>query len=315
MKVGGAAVHAVDIHVAGQPVRLVVAGYPLVSGDLADKLVALKRDHEEFRHRVLREPWGRDGMMGVLVMPPDRPASTAGLATMDSEEYGGLRGTAVLAAAAYLTNGPVSAEEPLRFDVPGGQETVSVSMADGEMTSVTWDTVARIRERGRVIVVGNRKVELSLVETSGVLALVSADMLGVRVALEDLDALVEMGEAVFNGLDRGGGPHLPVKGVVFTAPNGDGSKIGGQVMLHRDGTVDRSPGVDAVAARIAMATLGDKFHRGATVNGILGTELTATVTSHRASNVRVRVSGLPLLVGWRRFFPDSEDPVKPFLIR
>jgi 4-hydroxyproline epimerase len=63
----------VDAHTCGNPVRVVVAGGPLLPGvPMAEKRQIFSRDHDWIRQALMFEPRGHDVMSGVILYPPSR---------------------------------------------------------------------------------------------------------------------------------------------------------------------------------------------------------------------------------------------------
>ena len=110
----------VDMHTAGEPVRIVADGYPALESAtlLGRRREALER-HDHLRRFLMREPRGHAGMYGVLVTPPTRPDVVASVLFMHGEGYSTMCGHATVALGRYLVErGFVAPTPPVtRFQI------------------------------------------------------------------------------------------------------------------------------------------------------------------------------------------------------
>lgn len=68
-------IHTVEMHTGGEPVRIIIAGYPsLPKGtSLLDKRQYVKEKLDHLRRLLMFEPRGHDGMYGALIVEKDLP--------------------------------------------------------------------------------------------------------------------------------------------------------------------------------------------------------------------------------------------------
>ena len=84
---------AIDSHTAGEPTRVVVSGFPdLGSGTIADRLGRFRRDHDDLRSAIVREPRGHDAIVGALLCEPDDESAAAGVIFFNNVGYLGMCG-------------------------------------------------------------------------------------------------------------------------------------------------------------------------------------------------------------------------------
>ncbi len=157
-------VEVIDSHTGGEPTRVVIAGGPdLGSGSVADRLMRLRADHDDFRRLVVTEPRGSDVLVGALLVPPADGAALTGVIFFNNVGYLGMCGhgtIGVVATLAYLgqvgpgrhvietpvgpvtatlhDDGSVSVENVRSYRLERGV-TVSFSTEAGERRSVTGD--------------------------------------------------------------------------------------------------------------------------------------------------------------------------------
>lgn len=67
-------IKTVEMHTGGGPVRIVVSGFPDITGDtLLDKRHYLLNHLNQTRRMLLSEPRGHDAMYAVFLVKPDMP--------------------------------------------------------------------------------------------------------------------------------------------------------------------------------------------------------------------------------------------------
>src|SRR5262245_28622723 len=88
----------IDAHVAGQPLRLVVSGFPTPQGrTMTEKRDWLRRHADHLRRALTREPRGHSDMCGAVLTEPISPGSHAGLLFMDGDGYSAMCGHGIIA--------------------------------------------------------------------------------------------------------------------------------------------------------------------------------------------------------------------------
>ena len=67
-------IETVEMHTGGEPVRIIVRGYPEIKGlDILEKRRYVKENLDHIRKMLMLEPRGHDGMYGVLIVEKDLP--------------------------------------------------------------------------------------------------------------------------------------------------------------------------------------------------------------------------------------------------
>jgi proline racemase len=90
----------IDAHAAGEPLRLVVEGWPAPTGRTMLERRAWAAEHQDDLRRVLMfEPRGHADMYGAVLTEPERPDSDAGVLFMHNEGFSTMCGHGVIAVA------------------------------------------------------------------------------------------------------------------------------------------------------------------------------------------------------------------------
>jgi proline racemase len=139
-------IHAIDLHAAGEPGRVIVGGVDDVPGaSMFDKMAWLQANRDDIRLRMLREPRGYPAANCNLLLPPTLPDADAGYVIMEQVEYPGMSGTNTMCVVtALLETGILPMAEPvteLTLEAPAGLIRVRADCAAGKVTGVTFRNV------------------------------------------------------------------------------------------------------------------------------------------------------------------------------
>jgi trans-L-3-hydroxyproline dehydratase len=88
----------IDAHAAGEPLRLIVDGFPAPRGKtMAERREWVKRHADHIRRVLMLEPRGHADMYGAVLTEPVAPGSDAGGLLMHNEGYSRMSGHGILA--------------------------------------------------------------------------------------------------------------------------------------------------------------------------------------------------------------------------
>lgn len=95
--------HCLDSHTGGEPTRLVVDGFPDLSGlPLADAVSCLRTQHDHYRRATVCEPRGSDVLVGALLLAPIHTQSLASVIFFNNVGYLGMCGHGTIGLMATL---------------------------------------------------------------------------------------------------------------------------------------------------------------------------------------------------------------------
>lgn len=135
----------IDAHAAGQPLRLVVDGFPSPQGrTMTEKCDWLKRRADHLRRALMLEPRGHGDMCGAVLTEPVSPGSHAGLLFMHADGYSQMCGHGIIAVTTIaLERGllmPGGDGATVVYDTPAGTIRARAGLTGG------GDTESRARE-------------------------------------------------------------------------------------------------------------------------------------------------------------------------
>ncbi len=114
----------IDGHTAGNPVRLVAGGAPLLAGNsMSERRQDFLQRFDWIRTGLMFEPRGHDMMSGGFLYPPTRPDTDAGILFIETSGCLPMCGHGTIGIVTFaLENGLVTPREPgrLRLEVPAG---------------------------------------------------------------------------------------------------------------------------------------------------------------------------------------------------
>src|SRR3954467_7086145 len=91
-------IRTIDAHTAGEPLRLIVDGFPHVEGgSMLEKREWVREHHDHLRRALILEPRGHADMYGALLTAPEAGSSDAGLLFMHNEGYSSMCGHGIIA--------------------------------------------------------------------------------------------------------------------------------------------------------------------------------------------------------------------------
>jgi trans-L-3-hydroxyproline dehydratase len=333
---GALRLDVVDMHTAGEPVRIVVGGYPELEGaSILDKRRDALARHDRLRRALMLEPRGHAGMYGVIPCRPSQAALAQGaeLACLftHASGYSTMCGHATVALGRWaVETGRVPHRlaadgRSARFglELPCGVVTVEARIEGGKVVASSFDSVpAFVAETDvSVDVEGIGAVRLDVAFGGAFYAILPISRLGLSFEAA-LPEKIEIGMRVFRAMRaQRPAPVHPSEpdlsflyGVILTddaAPLDDTRNL----CLFGEGQIDRSPTGSGVTARMALDVLAgrvaedvERRFAGPTGGRFVATARRAGEIAGRPA-VRVRVEGQAYYTGTASFVIEEDDPL------
>src|SRR5215472_16478284 len=93
----------IDAHAAGEPLRLIVGGFPSPHGKtMLDKREWVRQHADHLRRALMLEPRGHTDMYGAILTEPVAPGSHAGVLFMHNEGYSTMCGHGIIAVTTIV---------------------------------------------------------------------------------------------------------------------------------------------------------------------------------------------------------------------
>ena len=193
--------HVIDSHTGGEPTRLILDGFPALSGSsIAAQLDNLRSEHDQWRRACLLEPRGNDVLVGALYCAPVTPGATCGVIFFNNAGYLGMCGHGTIGLVASLHHLAHIAPGVHTIDTPVGPVAATLH-ADG---AVTLRNVPAYRHRQQVAVdvPGHGRVLGDVAWGGNWFFLVSEH--GQRLQMDNVDALTDYTWAMLKALEAQG---------------------------------------------------------------------------------------------------------------
>lgn len=333
---GWVRVLTVDAHTAGEPLRVILSGFPALEGPT---ILGRRRDaqarHDASRTALMWEPRGHADMYGCVVVPPVSPGADFGVLFTHNEGYSTMCGHGIIAVATVAVElglvpdrGP---DTPVGIDTPAGFVQAKARREAGRVTSVSFVNVPSFAAAldQEVQVPGVGPVGYDLAFGGAFYAFVDAGSLGLALIPAETDRIIAVGRAIKAAVVAAGQPVHPEEpdlgflyGTILVGPPSDAAAHSRNVCVFADGEVDRSPTGTGVCARLALHHARGEVADDETIRieSILGTSFTGRVVGTTSVGphpaVIPEVTGSAHITGRHEFFVDPNDPLRDgFLLR
>ena len=279
-------IRTIDAHTAGEPLRLIVDGFPAVEGrTILEQREFVREHYDHLRRALMLEPRGHADMYGALLTAPEHPGSHAGVLFMHNAGYSTMCGHGTIAVATILVERqmmdlPRDAEGCVRLtlDAPCGQihtrvRTVgpaSRAFSPGvgrafrpdmlHVTGVSFRNVPSFVLHPSVPVkIGTREIRADVAFGGAFYAIVDSESVGIPIVSERLPELRRVGMEIKHAIEQVVTVEHPLEpglhgiyGTIFTGPaSSEGADLR-NVTIFADAEVDRSPCGSGTAAVMAV---------------------------------------------------------------
>jgi proline racemase len=312
---------ATDYHTAGEPFRIVTAGVPPIAGASVRERrerAAASEPVETVRRLLCHEPRGHADMYGCFLVAPDDGGADFGVLFWHKDGYSTACGHGTIALGAWaVESGAVSAprdgDVDVTIDVPSGRVVARVRVGGGMVENVAFRNVPSFVVARDVQAAG---IAVDVSYGGAIYASVPASRFGLRVAPDDLPALIAAGRSVKQALEGTEVARHPdderLSGIYGTILYDDlGPLHQRNVTIFADGEVDRSPCGSGTSARCALLAADGLLDEGDVLrhDSIVGSTFTARVVGAVAEGLLTEVEGMAYRTGEHRFVLDPRDPL------
>ena len=320
-------VKTIDAHTAGEPLRLIVEGFPSIEGaTILEKREYIREHHDHLRRALMLEPRGHADMYGALLTEPERETSHAGVLFMHNEGFSTMCGHGVIAVVTIaLERGLIAvprglAEPVVRLDSPAGQIEARARLDGDRVESVRFRNVPSFVLQAAVPVRLGSRVQLADVAFGGAFyAIVDSEAAGIPVVPERLPDLRRAGMEIKRAVESAVRVEHPTEpglhgiyGTIFTGPASSSAADLRNVTIFADAEVDRSPcGTGTCAVMAVLAAMGLLPPRQTfTHESIVGTTFRGRIVEELENAIVPEIEGEAYITGENTFIIDRRDPLR-----
>ncbi|HEV8334643.1 MAG TPA: 4-hydroxyproline epimerase [Steroidobacteraceae bacterium] len=265
----------IDGHTAGNPVRLVAGGAPLLRGaTMAQRRVDFMERFDWIRTGLCFEPRGHDMMSGGFLYPPTRDDAEVGILFIETTGCLPMCGHGTIGILTFgLEHGLIRPRTPgeLRVEVPAGLLQVTYASEGARVTSVRIRNVPShlFASDVRVALPNFGELRVDIAYGGNYYAIIEPQ--GPYVGLDALGAsrLIELSRQVRARVREQVEPAHPlepsIRGVSHVlwadGPKGEGADARNAV-FYGEGAIDRSPCGTGTSARMAQLAAKGKLRPG-----------------------------------------------------
>jgi trans-L-3-hydroxyproline dehydratase len=325
--------NTIDAHAAGEPLRLIVSGFPSPHGKtMLAKREWVRTHADHLRRALMLEPRGHADMYGAMLTEPVTPGSHAGVLFMHNEGYSTMCGHGVIAVTTMaLERGllmPGGDGRTIVYDSPAGTIRARATLGESpeaiRVERVAFENVPSfVLHGGLSVKLASRTIRADVAFGGAFYAIVDSESVGLPIDAAHLSELrragmeikhaIEAAHTIVHPLDAG---LAGIYGTIFTGPPSDESADLRNVTIFADAEVDRSPcgtGTAAVMAVIdAMGLLGTD--RPFVHESLIATRFTGRVTSRMEVGdlqaIVPEIEGSAWITGEHTFLVDETDPLR-----
>ena len=279
-------IETLDLHCAGEPLRLIRSGYPAVpQAPINERRAWARENADHVRQALMYEPRGHRDMYGAVLLPPHRDDADIAVLFMHNEGYSTMCGHGIIALTqGLIEEGLYPATAPatvIRWETPAGLVTATAAIEVGRegeplVRSVRFINVPAYLHADRLLMrprgvrlfgaAAERKgLSVQLAFGGAYYGIVDVAELGMRVVPDQVESLTRAGAAITEALRRDFTPSHPtdeslsfVYGTIIvdsdpaTSPDGLASRATiRNITVFAAAEVDRSPCGSGTSALLA----------------------------------------------------------------
>src|SRR5699024_8924400 len=198
----------VDMHVAGEPLRIITGGLPLIKGENQPERRAYCIKHLDYiRKFLMHEPRGHEGMYGCIITPPVHDDSDFGVLFMHNEGWSTMCGHGIIAVVTMgIETGRFhvnSGENRFVIDSPAGEVIAFAEVEEDRVVSVSFENVPSFVLKKQIdIVLDDQTIKADVSFGGAFYAIVNSADLGLQVTKKDLPKLQKWGTKIKNNIEN-----------------------------------------------------------------------------------------------------------------
>lgn len=319
------------MHTGGEPLRVILQGYPEIQGDtVLAKRQYLKEHLDHLRTALMHEPRGHADMYGCLIVEPNDEGADFGIIFLHNEGYSTMCGHAIIAIGTLAIKlGWVPLTDPettIKIDAPCGRITAFVKHEGSKVESVRFHCVPSfvLATDVTIDIPALGPVTLDIAYGGAFYAYVQARDLNLTLDQSQYRLLIERGMQVKRAVMAS---KLSIAhpfetdlsflyGTIFIDESDTPGIDSRNVCIFADGEVDRCPTGSGVSGRMAIhhlkqeLPLGDSMQIESITGSVFSGKVVRTTKYGDYPAVIPEVQGQAFITGRHEFLIEEDDPFK-----
>ncbi|MCB0633498.1 MAG: proline racemase family protein [Saprospiraceae bacterium] len=333
-------IRTIDLHTGGEPLRVIVDGFPELKGDsVLARRSFVKEHYDHLRTALMFEPRGHADMYGCLLTPPNDTDGDFGVIFMHNEGYSTMCGHAIIAISTLAVEmNWIDAKEGdnlLKIDAPCGRITAFTRVENGKIKGVRFHCVPSF------VVELDRSVEVPGIETLvydlayggafyAYIDLGKNDHLKLDLTPSSYRQLIQIGMDIKQAVNVSSSDILHpfeddlsfLYGTIFIGGSLHPGIDSRNVCIFAEGEVDRCPTGSGVSGRMAIhhareeLKMGESMYIESIIDSVFRGSVVETVDFGPYQAVIPEVEGTAHITGQHTFLIDPDDPLREgFILR
>ncbi|HNR04414.1 MAG TPA: proline racemase family protein [Bacillota bacterium] len=322
----------IDAHTAGEPLRIITAGFPPIPGNtILEKRDYVNKNYDGLRRMLMLEPRGHSGMYGCILVPAVTPDGDFGVLFTHNEGLSSMCGHGIIGVTKVVIEtgmiGCTEGENVIRIDSPAGRVTAYADVEKGKVLRVRFHNVPCFVYKENITVHVdslNRDVVCDIAYCGAFYVYIDADRVDLEVEPQYAEQLVKIGMEI---------KHKVMEEYTFKHPTEPGidwlygtilmspvERIGNRLIsnnicIFAEGQIDRSPTGTGTGGRTALLVHKNIMQEDDTLvnKSVIDTPMESKVISRckvgQYDAVITEVSGTAHITGFNNIVLDPDDPL------
>ncbi len=315
----------IDGHTAGNPVRLVAGGAPLLKGNnMSERRQDFLKRFDWIRTGLCFEPRGHDMMSGGFLYPPTQKDTDAGILFIETSGCLPMCGHGTIGLVTFgLEHGLLHAKDPgkLKLEVPAGIINIEYTQKGNKITSVSIHNIPAFVEATGIKIdvpeLGSLKVDIAY--GGNFYAIIepqenykSIDQLGASAILKYSPIIRSILQKIIQPVHPLNPTIKGVSHVLWTDPQTD-RLHGRNAVFYGEKAIDRSPCGTGTSARLAhlwskkQLTIGESFTHESFIHSKFIGSITGETKVGNKPAIFPLITGSAISTGFNTIWISEED--------
>ncbi|WP_174614800.1 proline racemase family protein [Virgibacillus ihumii] len=319
-------ISTVDLHVAGEPLRIITSGIPPIKGGTQPEKRSYCIKHlDDLRKTLMNEPRGHHGMYGCIITPPATEQADFGVLFIHNEGWSTMCGHGIIAVVTMvIETGHFTVEGNQRkftIDSPAGQ-VVAYARCEGQrVIDVSFENVASfVYEKDFPVDIDGKAFTVDIVFGGAFYAIIDSAELKLQLDNASLPNLQSLGMKIKHNIEANLDVKHPLQedlngiyGVIFSGNPTNKEADLKNVTIFADHQIDRSPCGTGTSARVALLYAngelkkGEPFVHESITGGVFQSEVLSETEVESFEAVKPKISGTASITAFNQFVVDERD--------
>lgn len=319
-------ISTVDLHVSGEPLRIITGGLPEIKGSTQLEKRAYCMEHlDHIRKILMYEPRGHHGMYGCIITPPSSENADFGVLFMHNEGWSTMCGHGIIAVVTMvIETGQYEVDDGERefiIDSPAGLVKATAKCKGNRVENVYFENVPSfVLKENFPVQIDGYEFEVDIAFGGAFYAILDISKINLKVSPENILEIQDWGKKIKEYIEGKIKVQHPLEndlediyGVIFSDEPKNKNAHLRNVTIFADRQIDRSPCGTGTSARLAnlfaknKLGIGDNFlHEGIT-DGIFEAKILSEVNVGSYKAVVPQVGGNAFITSFNQFVVDTDD--------